>query len=488
MRAIMMAKAGAAEAAASGTAQGTGDLPVAGAREERQFEDFLNSNPGSAGTPETGNDLPGGQARGAAKRNAPAVQTAAASQPAAVVMTAATSVTTRLWTPPRKPAANTESPNPAATTPDAALAAALAAQPAPISSTLPEPTPREIGFLRGATPDPAPLAHGSTPPAAPAAPAASTPSTPSTLETTIKLPTNVQSWAAGSSAGPTVRSADFAAFRQSSSANRRGNPLLQSNDFTELPVSEQVASIGTAAAKQDCAMAIKAQFQESEASVRGNPAELGDTGTASHSPTAPAAKPPAPHQEAASDSQQPPTPGAPAPAFATSSSAFAANTPTGPSPATTPQQPAATTTLNQVLESADKMRSDGKTHVEVQVKLDDGQQVTVRLQMSQGSVHPIFKTESPELRQAIEQNWAGFRSGASERGLEIATPVFESPGSEGGFNAFANRDQSQQYAGDPSEAEGRETLPKPGIQAAAKQPAAQPSAAAPTGSGVQVYA
>ena len=141
-----------------------------------------------------------------------------------------------------------------------------------------------------------------------------------------------------------------------------------------------------------------------------------------------------------------------------------------------------------MLESADKMRSDGKTHVEVQVKLDDGQQVTVRLQMSQGSVHPIFKTESPELRQAIEQNWAGFRSGASERGLEIATPVFESPGSEGGFNAFANRDQSQQYAGDPSEAEGRETLPKPGIQAAAKQPAAQPSAAAPTGSGVQVYA
>ena len=240
-------------------------------------------------------------------------------------------------------------------------------------------------------------------------------------------------------------------------------------------------------------MPTKTEFQVNEASVRGNPAtELEDIGTTAHSSGGAAKAPGAPiaHQDAGSGLQQSAAASAPAPAFAISSFAGLEGKTSADTAATNSGQPLSNTTLNQVIESADTMRSDGKTHVELQLKLDDGQLITVRLQMSQGSIHPIFKTESPELRQAIEQNWAGFRSGASERGLDIAAPVFESPSSGGGFGAFGNRDQSRQSAGDPnsSETESRETFSQPGLRPGKKQSATQPSAASPMGSGVQLYA
>jgi len=157
-------------------------------------------------------------------------------------------------------------------------------------------------------------------------------------------------------------------------------------------------------------------------------------------------------------------------------------------PAITPQSALTSGTLNQVMEAADKMTSDGQSQVELQVNLGDGQQLTVRLQMSQGSFHPIFKTESPELRQAIEQNWAGFRSSASERGLEIATPVFESPSSGGSFDAAGNHKQSQQPEGETGEATSPETFTAPSPGAGADQPVTTPTAPIPVGSSVQMYA
>jgi len=108
-------------------------------------------------------------------------------------------------------------------------------------------------------------------------------------------------------------------------------------------------------------------------------------------------------------------------------------------------------------------------------------------------VHPVFKTESPELRQAIEQNWAGFRSAANERGLQISTPVFESTGGEGAFNSFGSRDQSNyQPGGDPgeaSDAEAQQVSPLPGLVSGGnQQTVTQPLAASTTGSSVQMYA
>jgi hypothetical protein len=191
--------------------------------------------------------------------------------------------------------------------------------------------------------------------------------------------------------------------------------------------------------------------------------------------------------QAQQDPQAPAAQGAQSPAFSMPNTVtLTPNAATIQASPVLPQQQAASTALRQVVESADQMRSDGKTNVEVQVKLDDGQQLTVRLQMSQGSVHPIFKTESPELRQAIEQNWAGFRSSASERGLQISTPVFESPSGQGAFNSFGSHDQSREPAGDPSDAEV--PYPRSGLLPANRPTVSQTPAASPIGSGVQLYA
>jgi hypothetical protein len=233
---------------------------------------------------------------------------------------------------------------------------------------------------------------------------------------------------------------------------------------------------------------MNAQLQETEPSIRANAQPAAAAEPPSPKSSASAAKPAAvspdqPSQQPAASSSQSPA------AFAISSSAaLAGRVSTAATSSPAASAGAAASALAQVIETADKMRSDGQTHVEVRMNLDDGQQLTVRLQMSQGSVRPVFKTESPELRQAIEQNWAGFRSSASERGLQISSPVFESPSAGGGFSAFANRDQSRNQGGNTSDAENPETYSVPALSSLAKPTTPQQPAAALAGSGVQLYA
>jgi hypothetical protein len=228
-------------------------------------------------------------------------------------------------------------------------------------------------------------------------------------------------------------------------------------------------------------MAIKDQVQQPETSLQKD-APVPDARPSQLSPGAKAVL-----AVQARDPQAAAAQGAQSPAFSIpNTAALTDKIPASPASPLLPQQQAASATLRQVVESADQMRSDGKTNVEVQVKLDDGQQLTVRLQMSQGSIHPIFKTDSPELRQALEQNWSGFRSTASERGLQISTPVFESPSGEGAFNSFGSRDQSREPAGDPSEAEV--STPRSSFQPASQPTVSQTQAASAIGSGVQLYA
>ena len=224
-------------------------------------------------------------------------------------------------------------------------------------------------------------------------------------------------------------------------------------------------------------MSNTAQLPEAAISSRADaPASTG-LATAAQQPASAAVKTAAP---------QPRAPQPAAPAFLVSPT-FAEKAPftTQPAASSTPQT-FASTALDQVMDAADKLTSSSTTHVEVQVNLADGQQLTVRLQMSQGSIQPTFKSASPELRQAIEQNWSGFRTGATERGLEISNPVFESPSSQAGFNASGNRNQSSQPDADPSEAASQ--------PAAASAPNVigpilpSPLIPTPAGSSVQMYA
>jgi hypothetical protein len=244
-------------------------------------------------------------------------------------------------------------------------------------------------------------------------------------------------------------------------------------------VPDDGSAVGTPIAKQNREMSNTAQLPEPEVFLRGDAPASAAIEKAPQQPASAAAKtavPPARESQPA------------APAFSISTPAQFAEkaAPTGQPAAATPQT-FASTALDQVMEAADKMTSASSSHVEVQVNLADGQQVTVRLQMSQGSIQPVFKSTSPEMRQAIEQNWSGFRTGASERGLEISNPVFESPSSQTGFNASGNRNQSQQPDSDPSEA-GASQSPAPTAHNVIAPPLPSPLTTTTVGSSVQMYA
>ena len=96
--------------------------------------------------------------------------------------------------------------------------------------------------------------------------------------------------------------------------------------------------------------------------------------------------------------------------------------------------------MKQVFDTATKMTSDGRTNVELQVKLKDGTEIAIKLQMTEGRIQPTFKTDSTELRQAIEQNWSDFSSKSASGNSLIASPVFES-------SKMNSNDLSQQQGG-----------------------------------------
>ena len=483
----------------------------AGGADGQHFEDFLDAKQESAGKQASGNPLPRSQSQAPAKtrQNAASASVPDTTSAMASMMTAATpqpqlpplpKVTPKLEDPglPGTPA-----PQQAVSLFNSGLVAT------PILSTTPiqpgaAPAP-PASTQSAASPAPAlPAPLPSQAPGASGQPAAVQPQ-PVVAATVAVAPSANPGLLASAQAAFTQtpgigkRSAEFAAGNQSAGTKRARSAVSQNSASGESDLNEEAAPLGTAIARQSRAMAIQAQLQESGASLRVNaPLSV----EPEHTPAGPRLPAPAnalpANQERDSARPAPSIPSTPAsqsnpsaaptpaPSFSISSSAtLSQNTPAASAPA----QQLANTTLRQVFDTADQMRSDGKTHVEVQLKLDDGQQLTVRLQMSQGALQPVFKTESSELRQAIEQNWSGFRSSASERGLEISTPVFESPSGGGAFNSFGNRDQSHQPGGDPSDAEGAGTLPLPVLRSGGTPTVSQPPAASSlVGSGVQMYA
>lgn len=105
--------------------------------------------------------------------------------------------------------------------------------------------------------------------------------------------------------------------------------------------------------------------------------------------------------------------------------------------------------IHRTLEAAERIRTTGGQHVEVQIKLDAGQELTVRLQITHGEVRPVFVTESHQLRQALEQNWSQFSERAADRSLRVTTPIFESPNSQSNMsdlNQHGREDRQRAFA------------------------------------------
>ncbi|MCE9612517.1 MAG: hypothetical protein K8R23_20140 [Chthoniobacter sp.] len=97
------------------------------------------------------------------------------------------------------------------------------------------------------------------------------------------------------------------------------------------------------------------------------------------------------------------------------------------------------TVIHRTMEAAERLRATGGERLEVQIRLDAGHELTVRLHLLQGEVKPVFVTESQELRRAIEQNWAQFTDRSSDKSTRVTTPVFESPNSQSGMNDLNQR-------------------------------------------------
>ena len=87
---------------------------------------------------------------------------------------------------------------------------------------------------------------------------------------------------------------------------------------------------------------------------------------------------------------------------------------------------AAVRITKQTIDLAEHIRAMGRDHVEVQMRLRDGQEVTVSLRLEQGEWKPVFKTDTEALCRALEQNWHSAAAQPSAQAVKFGTPVFES--------------------------------------------------------------
>ena len=145
------------------------------------------------------------------------------------------------------------------------------------------------------------------------------------------------------------------------------------------------------------------------------------------------------------------------------------------------------TILNRTVEVAERLRVTGQERVEVQVRLEAGQELTVRLHFANGEVKPVFLTDSQELRRAIEQNWAQFSEQNSDRTTRVTTPVFESPNSQSGMNDLNQRQrEGRERAFSQAQAEAFAAANTPGRVAPRRSTVSGPTLTAPAG--IQLYA
>lgn len=71
-----------------------------------------------------------------------------------------------------------------------------------------------------------------------------------------------------------------------------------------------------------------------------------------------------------------------------------------------------------------------------------GSDLAVRVQVQGDAVHTTFRTESPELRAVLAQEWSATASSFTGETLRLAEPVFTA---DGGSSMFSERDSSQSW-------------------------------------------
>jgi len=83
--------------------------------------------------------------------------------------------------------------------------------------------------------------------------------------------------------------------------------------------------------------------------------------------------------------------------------------------------------IDVIAQAADAQASRGQSGTSVSFNLKlEGDTVTVRLEMRQGSIQTQIATNSPDLRAAIASEWSGLANGSSARTYTFSTPEFTS--------------------------------------------------------------
>ncbi len=108
--------------------------------------------------------------------------------------------------------------------------------------------------------------------------------------------------------------------------------------------------------------------------------------------------------------------------------------------------------IERVEEVAHQVASLGEKQVDLKIDLAAGQQVSVRVSMHGGQVHTSFRTETPELRDALAGAWHTFTRQADASTVSWAEPNFASTVAAGfGGNATGGDSGSHSQPQSPSQ-------------------------------------
>lgn len=112
----------------------------------------------------------------------------------------------------------------------------------------------------------------------------------------------------------------------------------------------------------------------------------------------------------------------------------------------------ASRTLSVVRDVVEHVRGSGRRTIELSLRLPEGETLSLQIQMRGGVAHTTFRTDSPELREALAQEWQNTMPThiAGEVPIKLAEPSFVLGPSSEQENSL-NSDGSRQQQGQPSD-------------------------------------
>ena len=73
----------------------------------------------------------------------------------------------------------------------------------------------------------------------------------------------------------------------------------------------------------------------------------------------------------------------------------------------------------------DRIQQHGDSRVDLRIPLEGGSHVDIQLRLQDGAVHASLITGTPELREALRQQWSQLASSGDSLGFRLAEPAFE---------------------------------------------------------------